>query len=341
MTSAPGRSASAAPGSTSFAPRMPAPITTCGSADDARVDVERPVGRDADRGDAAVLHPGQGDRVIHRGEARLAGVEQRAHDAVHVGRVVARIMHAAYRVDLAAAAGDDHAVRRDVEADVVRLAERGGVGERRRRSARPRPRRRGPARERRGDRRRQQVGAGERGRRDRGFPSRGLVSRHDLRDRRRSAGAAVRAAARAGRRRGARRHAAGRHEAADRAGARRRARARAQHRRARLPRARDRRRHRDAGRSGSFVALSRMRGASLQQAAAEYAARARSLGVDAARARSYIDAARSPAREPPGRTESMPALAREHVESSAGRRRRAQANTAAFSAMRAGRSISG
>jgi DNA-binding transcriptional regulator YhcF (GntR family) len=46
------------------------------------------------------------------------------------------------------------------------------------------------------------------------------------------------------------------------------------------------------GRSGSFVALSTDAAErSLQQAAAEYAARARSLGVDAGRAKAYIDAA--------------------------------------------------
>ncbi len=46
------------------------------------------------------------------------------------------------------------------------------------------------------------------------------------------------------------------------------------------------------GRSGSFVALSQDAAEqTLQKAAAEYAARARSLGVDASRARAYIDAA--------------------------------------------------
>lgn len=46
------------------------------------------------------------------------------------------------------------------------------------------------------------------------------------------------------------------------------------------------------GRSGSFVALSRDAGEhALQQAAVEYAARARSLGIDATRARAYIEAA--------------------------------------------------
>jgi DNA-binding transcriptional regulator YhcF (GntR family) len=44
------------------------------------------------------------------------------------------------------------------------------------------------------------------------------------------------------------------------------------------------------GRAGSFVALSQDAGErALQEAAAEYAARARSLGIDAARARQYID----------------------------------------------------
>ena len=46
------------------------------------------------------------------------------------------------------------------------------------------------------------------------------------------------------------------------------------------------------GRSGSFVALSRDAGErALQDAAAEYAARARSLGIDATRARAYVDTA--------------------------------------------------
>jgi DNA-binding transcriptional regulator YhcF (GntR family) len=46
------------------------------------------------------------------------------------------------------------------------------------------------------------------------------------------------------------------------------------------------------GRSGSFVALSTDAAErSLQKAAVEYAKRARSLGVDAGRAKAYIDAA--------------------------------------------------
>jgi DNA-binding transcriptional regulator YhcF (GntR family) len=51
------------------------------------------------------------------------------------------------------------------------------------------------------------------------------------------------------------------------------------------------------GRSGSFVSLSTDAAErSLQHAAAEYAARARSLGVDPTRARSYIEAALNPPR---------------------------------------------
>lgn len=46
------------------------------------------------------------------------------------------------------------------------------------------------------------------------------------------------------------------------------------------------------GRAGSFVALSADAAErTLQQAAAEYAARSRSLGIDATRARGYVDAA--------------------------------------------------
>jgi DNA-binding transcriptional regulator YhcF (GntR family) len=46
------------------------------------------------------------------------------------------------------------------------------------------------------------------------------------------------------------------------------------------------------GRAGSFVALSTDTGEhALQEAAAEYARRARELGIDPARARAYIDAA--------------------------------------------------
>ena len=46
------------------------------------------------------------------------------------------------------------------------------------------------------------------------------------------------------------------------------------------------------GRSGSFVALSQDAAErTLQEAAAEYAARARSLGVDPTSARSYVEAA--------------------------------------------------
>jgi DNA-binding transcriptional regulator YhcF (GntR family) len=48
------------------------------------------------------------------------------------------------------------------------------------------------------------------------------------------------------------------------------------------------------GRAGSFVALSQDAGErALQTAAAEYAARARSLGIDDARARRYVDDALS------------------------------------------------
>ncbi|MEO8262727.1 MAG: GntR family transcriptional regulator [Pseudolysinimonas sp.] len=50
------------------------------------------------------------------------------------------------------------------------------------------------------------------------------------------------------------------------------------------------------GRSGSFVALSRDAGEhALQEAAAAYAARARSLGIDPTRAVSYVEAALSSA----------------------------------------------
>jgi len=46
------------------------------------------------------------------------------------------------------------------------------------------------------------------------------------------------------------------------------------------------------GRSGSFVALSTDAAErTLQQTAAEYAARAHSLGIDASRARAYVEAA--------------------------------------------------
>jgi len=46
------------------------------------------------------------------------------------------------------------------------------------------------------------------------------------------------------------------------------------------------------GRSGSFVALSQDAAErSLQQAAAAYATQARSLGIDASRARAYVEAA--------------------------------------------------
>ncbi len=46
------------------------------------------------------------------------------------------------------------------------------------------------------------------------------------------------------------------------------------------------------GRSGSFVALSTDAAErSLQKAAAEYASRSRSLGIDASRAKAYIEAA--------------------------------------------------
>jgi len=52
------------------------------------------------------------------------------------------------------------------------------------------------------------------------------------------------------------------------------------------------------GRAGSFVALSADSAErALQEAAVAYAARARSLGVDAARARAYIDAALRPPAE--------------------------------------------
>src|SRR4051794_35013727 len=52
---------------------------------DGRVDQDRPVLGEADRGDAAVLHAGHRNRVVHRGERGLARVEALADQAVDVG----------------------------------------------------------------------------------------------------------------------------------------------------------------------------------------------------------------------------------------------------------------
>ena len=48
--------------------------------DSAARKVRWPLSGNADRGDAAVLHAGERHGVVHRGEARLAGIQQLAHD---------------------------------------------------------------------------------------------------------------------------------------------------------------------------------------------------------------------------------------------------------------------
>ena len=68
---APGRLASVAPGSASFDRRTPLPMTTAPACRDGLVHEHRPVGGQPDRGDAAVLHPGQLDRGLHRANEAL------------------------------------------------------------------------------------------------------------------------------------------------------------------------------------------------------------------------------------------------------------------------------
>ena len=128
MTSAPGRAATSGPGSRSLEPRIPEPMMTCGCCTTA-ASMSTATGRQADRRDAAVLHAGRGQRVVHRRERRLAGSQPPPDDAVHVRPGDGG--HQARRVTgLATAPGrDDHAVRGLLRRDAIVLAERHGVGE--------------------------------------------------------------------------------------------------------------------------------------------------------------------------------------------------------------------
>ena len=93
------------------------------------IDQDRPVRRQPDRGDSAILHAGQRNRGVHRSERNLAGVKMFAHDAVDVG--AGGRQHDARRVPYSVGplGFHDDTVRRDVQADVVLLAEGGGIGE--------------------------------------------------------------------------------------------------------------------------------------------------------------------------------------------------------------------
>ena len=85
-TSMPGQAGQhRSPGSRSFERRTPRPDDHRVRRRDRRVDQHRPVRRQADRRDPAVLHAGVGDRLVHRHERRLADVQPPAGDAVDVG----------------------------------------------------------------------------------------------------------------------------------------------------------------------------------------------------------------------------------------------------------------
>ena len=129
MTSAAGSSASSADGNAIFERRRPLPMTTVARSRTAASTSTGHSARQPDRRDAAVLHAGQRHGVVHRRERRLARVEALAHHAVHVGP--RRRQHHARGVagHVAAAPGDDHAVRRVLQRHAVLRAERGGVGE--------------------------------------------------------------------------------------------------------------------------------------------------------------------------------------------------------------------
>ena len=126
MRSAPGRFRRAAPGSSSFAPRMPAPMHTSSvSATAPSTQTGQSAGN---RGDAAVLHAGFGDSELHRGEGSLAHVEPAAGHVVHVHPAV-RQRHAAGLALLATPpAQHEDGVRHHVGRQVVDLAQGFGVG---------------------------------------------------------------------------------------------------------------------------------------------------------------------------------------------------------------------
>ena len=92
-----------------------------------RIDEDRPISRQPERRDTAVLHPGLRDRVVHRGERRLAGVEQTTYDSIHVSPRCSQHHASSHPYHVSPARGDDDAVGRDVQPDAVPLAERGSV----------------------------------------------------------------------------------------------------------------------------------------------------------------------------------------------------------------------
>ena len=72
------------PGSRIFERRTPEPIMTAGQPVTRPVDEDRPVRRQADRRDAAVLHTGQLHGPLHRQERCLADIEIAAYGPVHI-----------------------------------------------------------------------------------------------------------------------------------------------------------------------------------------------------------------------------------------------------------------
>ncbi len=130
-TTAPGRLASTAPGSVSLDRRTPLPMTTRPVAATAASTNTGQSRGQPDRRDPAVLHAGQLDRLVHRGERSLAYVQLALDQPVHV-RAGGGEHHARRHPGLPVPApGDDDAVGR--------LGRRDAVRARRRRQCRPAP----------------------------------------------------------------------------------------------------------------------------------------------------------------------------------------------------------
>jgi len=125
----PGERDEPVPGQDELAAPYPAADDDISGLGDLAVDEDRPVGREADRGDAPVLHRGLRGRVVRGGEGDLAYVEVPAYDAVDVGPVYGE-NQAGRPAELAAALADhEDAVGGGRQQYAVPLAERGGVGQ--------------------------------------------------------------------------------------------------------------------------------------------------------------------------------------------------------------------
>ncbi len=131
MTSAPGSAPASRPGSSSLERRTPEPITATSMSSTRESTSSRHAGGQPDRGDAAVLHPGLLDRAVHRQERALADVEGPLDHVVDVGPGVRADQAGGDPLLAVALAADHHAVGAGVHAEVVGLAHRGGVGDRR------------------------------------------------------------------------------------------------------------------------------------------------------------------------------------------------------------------